>query len=55
MKIREFAIAPSKLKDTTSCDTTSSGQPTRSTQDIVPQDVVSFDSFGTITNSLIFI
>ena len=40
MKIREFAIAPSKLKDTTSCDTTSSGQPTRSAQDIVPQNIV---------------
>ena len=40
MKIREFAIAPSKLKDTTSCDTTYSGQPTRSTQDIVPHDLV---------------
>ena len=39
MKIREFAIAPSKLKDTTSCDTTSSGQPAGLTQDIVP-DVV---------------
>jgi hypothetical protein len=39
MKIREFAIAPSKLKDTTSCDTTSSGQPTGLTQDIVPEVV----------------
>ena len=41
MKIREFAIAPSKLKDTTSCGTTYSGQPTGSAQDIVPQDNVS--------------
>ena len=39
MKIREFAIAPSKLKDTTSCDTTSSGQPTGLTQDIVPETI----------------
>ena len=39
MKIREFAIAPSKLKDTTSCDTTSSGQPAGLTQDIVPEMV----------------
>ena len=39
MKIREFAVAPSKLKDTTSCDTTSSGQPARLTQDIVPEVV----------------
>ena len=40
MKIREFAIAPSKLKDTTSCGTTYSGQPTGSAQDIVPQNIV---------------
>ena len=39
MKIREFAIAPSKFKDTTSCDTTSSGQPAGLTQDIVPEMV----------------
>ena len=39
MKIREFAIAPSKLKDTTSCDTTSSGQPAGLIQDIVPEMV----------------
>jgi len=39
MKIREFAIAPSKFKDTTSCDTTSSGQPMGLTQDIVPEMV----------------
>ena len=39
MKIREFAIAPSKLKDTTSCGTTYSGQPTGSAQDIVPQNL----------------
>ena len=40
MKIKEFVIVPSKNKDTTSCDTTYSGQPTRSTQDIVPHDLV---------------
>ena len=39
MKIREFAIAPSKFKDTTSCGTTSSGQPTGSILDIVPEVV----------------
>ena len=39
MKIIEFAIAPSKFKDTTSCDTTSSGQPVGLTQDIVPEMV----------------
>ena len=39
MKIREFAIAPSKFKDTTSCDTTSSGRPMGLTQDIVPEMV----------------
>ena len=31
---------PQGSKDTTSCDTTSSGQPMASTQDIVPQDLV---------------
>ena len=48
MKIREFAIAPSKLKDTTSCDTTSSGQPVGLTQDIVPQNIVPEMVEGTI-------
>ena len=41
MKIKEFAIAPSKNQDTTSCGTTYSGQPTASAQDIVSQDIVS--------------
>ena len=40
MKIKEFIIVPQESKDTTSCDTTSSGQPTRLTQDIVPEDLV---------------
>ena len=40
MKIKEFIIVPQESKDTTSCDTTYSGQPTRLTQDIVPQDLV---------------
>ena len=39
MKIREFAIVPSKNQDTTSCGTTYSGQPTGLTQDIVPEMV----------------
>ena len=38
MKIREIAIAPSTSKDTTSCDTTSSGQSAGLTQDKVPPD-----------------
>ena len=40
MKIKEFIIAPKNLKDTTSCGTTYSGQPTGSAQDIVPQNIV---------------
>jgi len=40
MKITEFIIVPQESKDTTSCDTTSSGQPMASAQDIVPQDLV---------------
>ena len=40
MKIKEFIIVPQESKDTTSCDTTSSGQPMASAQDIVPQDLV---------------
>jgi hypothetical protein len=40
MKIKEFIIVPQESKDTISCDTTSSGQPTRSAQDIVPHDLV---------------
>jgi len=40
MKIREFAIAPSKNQDTTSCGTTSCGQPTGSAQDIVSHNIV---------------
>jgi len=40
MKIKEFIIVPQGSKDTTSCDTTYSGQPTASTQDIVPHDLV---------------
>ena len=40
MKIKEFIIVPTKNQDTTSCGTTYSGQPTASTQDIVPHDLV---------------
>jgi len=40
MKINEFIIVPTESKDTISCDTTSSGQPIASTQDIVPHDLV---------------
>ena len=40
MKIKEFIIVPKESKDTTSCGTTYSGQPTGSAQDIVPQDLV---------------
>ena len=39
MKIKEFIIVPQESKDTTSCDTTYSGQPTGLTQDIVPEVV----------------
>ena len=39
MKIKEFIIVPNESKDTTSCGTTYSGQPTASAQDIVPQMV----------------
>ena len=39
MKIKEFIIVPTESKDTISCDTTSSGQPTGLTQDIVPEVV----------------
>jgi hypothetical protein len=40
MKIKEFIIVPNESKDTTSCGTTYSGQPTAPTQDIVPHDLV---------------
>jgi len=40
MKINELVIVPAKNQDTTSCGTTYSSQPTRSAQDIVPQDIV---------------
>ena len=40
MKIKEFIIVPNESKDTTSCGTTYSGQPTGSAQDIVPQNIV---------------
>ena len=40
MKIREFAIASLKNQDTTSCGTTSCGQPTGSAQDIVSHNIV---------------
>ena len=39
MKIKEFISTPKKLDDTTSSATTSSGQSTRLTQDIVPETV----------------
>ena len=39
MKINEFIIVPTESKDTTSCGTTYSGQPTASAQDIVPEMV----------------
>ena len=39
MKITEFIIVPQESKDTTSCDTTSSGRPMGLTQDIVPEMV----------------
>ena len=39
MKIKEFIIVPNESKDTTSCGTTYSGQPTASAQDIVPEMV----------------
>ena len=53
MKIREFAIAPSKSKDTTSCDTTSSGQSAGLTQDIVPQDIVEKNRLTTIEPEMV--
>ena len=53
MKIREFAIAPSNLKDTTSCDTTSSGQSAGLTQDIVPQDIVEKNKSTTIEPEMV--
>jgi len=40
MKIKEFINTPKKSYDTISSATTSSGQTTRLTQDIVPQDLV---------------
>jgi len=40
MKINELVIVPTKNQDTTSCGTTYSSQPTKSAQDIVPQDIV---------------
>ena len=40
MKITEVIIAPKESKDTTSCGTTSSGQPEASAQDIVPHNIV---------------
>ena len=39
MKIGDFIVVPKNSKDTTSCGTTYSGQPTASAQDIVPQMV----------------
>ena len=39
MKIKEFIVVPQESKDTTSSATTSSGQTTRLTQDIVPEMV----------------
>ena len=39
MKIKEFIVVPKKSYDTTSSATTSSGQSTRLTQDIVPEMV----------------
>ena len=53
MKIREIAIAPSKSKDTTSCDTTSSGRPAGLTQDIVPQDIVEKNRLTTIEPEMV--
>ena len=53
MKIREIAIAPLKSKDTTSCDTTSSGRPTGLTQDIVPQDIVEKNRLTTIEPEMV--
>ena len=40
MKIKEFIVVPKNLKDTTSCGTTSCGQPTGSAQDIVSHNIV---------------
>ena len=40
MKITEVIIAPKESKDTTSCGTTSSGQPGALAQDIVPHNIV---------------
>ena len=53
MKIREIAIAPSTSKDTTSCDTTSSGRPAGLTQDIVPQDIVEKNRLTTIEPEMV--
>jgi len=53
MKIREIAIAPSTSKDTTSCDTTSSGQSAGLTQDIVPQDIVEKNRLITIKPEMV--
>ncbi len=41
MKITEVIVAPKQSKDTRSCDTTSSAIKGDSTQDVVPQDIVS--------------
>jgi len=53
MKIHEIAIAPSKNQDTTSCDTTSSGQPAGLTQDIVPQNIVEKNRLTTIQPEMV--
>ena len=43
MKINEFIIVPTESKDTTSCGTTYSGQPTALAQDIVPQNKLALE------------
>ena len=53
MKIREISIVGSKSKDTTSCDTTSSGRPAGLTQDIVPQDIVEKNRLTTIEPEMV--
>ena len=53
MKIKEFIVVPKNLKDTTSCDTTSSGHQVRLTQDIVPQDIVEKNRLTTIQPEMV--
>ena len=53
MQIKEISIVGSKSKDTISSDTTSSGQPERLTQDIVPQDVVEKNRLTTIQPEMV--